>query len=536
MGFRDANRAQAIQVGAILLFAILILGISIYQATVVPQQNARVEFNAYQQATDDMVSVRDDVVTAGTEGAAASTTVKTGATYPARSIFVNPGAPSGTISTASAPNVSLSGVRAVESEPENVQRFWNVTSGTYETTRVTFDPSYNEFDGSPITVADGGVYRLPNDRVLPISAGSSISGNRITLVTVRGDLGASGRSVSLTADPVSTATRTVVVTGTGDTFDVTVPTPIPATAWNDTVAPDVVENPNVLTTTPVGDDGVRITFDGDRQYELRLAAVELRAQSDSSVVVRPDPAYVVPVTQNGTVVGGQPTPVTVEVRDRYDNPVSGTEVTFSVVDGQAEFLRGGTSKIASTDGEGRATVALRPDSGYTGNLTVRAQGDFDESGTVEAVERTYVGLSTPGGEGAPNPNEATGGVSLGVSAVASNQDSDFVDITLNNTADEERVITRARVAFYYISGSGSTGQTAGVPTEWEFETPSRSTVYTIGSSEQPVSPSISLPANQETTITLDFSNEDPDAQNDFFILQVTFEDVGRATYYISVRA
>jgi hypothetical protein len=533
MGFRNANRGQAIQVGAILLFALLILGISIYQATVVPQQNARVEFDAYQAATDDMVSVRDDVVTAGTEGASASTTVRTGATYPARSIFVNPGAPSGTVSTAPAPNVSLSGVRAVESEPENVQRFWNTTSGTYETNRVTFDPSYNEFDGSPITVADQSVYRLPDDRVLPISAGSSIQGNRITLVTVRGDFAASGRSVPLTADPVSTATRTVVVTGTGATFDVTVPTPIPASAWNDTVAPDVVANPNVVTTTPVGDDAARITFDGSRQYELRLAAVELRAQSDSSVVERPDPTYVVPVTANGTAVGGQPTPVTVEVRDRYDNPVSGTEVNLTLIRGQGQFLQGGTTRVVSTDGEGRATVSLRPAASYEGNLTVRAQGDFDGNGTIERIERTDVGLSLAGSGDTPEVNEETGGVALGVSAASgTGRASNVADITLNNTADADRTITEIRVAFYFAAG-----QNAGDnPSVWEVTAPVTSAQYEVGAPRQALANEVVLPANEETVLSIEFSRPEPKVAEDFFILTVQYEEVGRATYYIAVES
>jgi hypothetical protein len=528
MGFRDANRAQAIQVGAILLFGILILGISIYQATVVPQQNARVEFNAYQEATDDMVSVRDDVVTAGTEGASASTTVTTGATYPARSIFINPGAPAGTISTEGAPNVTVDGVRAVESEAENTQAFWNATNGTYATNRVTFTPSYNEFDGSPVTVAGQGVYRLPDDRVLPISTGSSIRGNRITLVTVRGDLGAAGGSVPVTADPVSTATRTVVVTGTGATFNVTVPTPIPASAWNDTVAPDVVANPNVVTTTPVGDDSVRITFDGSRQYELRLAAVELRAQSDASVVERPGPEYVVPVTQNGTVVGGQPTPVSVEVRDRYDNPVSGAEVNFTLVEGSGQFAQGGTSRTVSTDGEGRATVALVTGANFEGNLTVRAQGDFDESGTIEPIERTDLGLSTGSGEGQPDINQETGGVSLsGATGTGNGNPQGQVTVNFDITTDEPRNITDARIAFYYPSSDRS-------PSEWEFSDPDRSQVYSIGDTEQPVTSPITLSKDGRDSIIIDFRDSKLDTRDDFFILRVRYEDIGPATYYIAV--
>jgi hypothetical protein len=539
MGFRDANRGQAIQVGAILLFGILILGLSIYQASVVPQQNSRVEFNTYQEATDDMVSVRDDVVTAGTEGTAASTTVETGATYPARSIFVNPGVPSGTVSTASAPNVTLSGVRPVDSEASNTRTFWNQTSGTYETNRVTFTPSYNEFDGSPVAIAGQGVYRLPDGRVLPISAGSTISGNRITLVTVRGDLGASGRSVSVTADPVSTATRTVVVTGTGTSFNVTVPTPIPASAWNDTVAPDVVANPNVRTTTPVGDDSVRITFDGSRQYELRLAAVELRAQSDSNAVQQPDGSYLLGLTGNETISTNGTSPVAVEVRDRYNNPVSGADVTFTVTGGDATFAGGGTGRVVTTDGSGRAPVALRPNG--AGTITVEAKRDLNGNGTIESYERTRFAVTATDGSndddgGAEEINPSGDGDVVLVDGVV-NADGD-IEVNFNNRAGAERTITEARVSFYYRSSQGNSQKGNGngnsknqPPEELRFENsgPNLPIPGKLRSLDNPQT----LPTGQ-TTVTLETKSGDA-AIEDFFILTLKFqENSKRSTYFITL--
>jgi hypothetical protein len=536
MGFRDANRAQAIQVGAILLFALLILGISIYQATVVPQQNARVEFNAYQAATDDMVSVRDDVVTAGTEGTAASTTVETGATYPARSIFVNPGAPSGTVSTASASNVTVSGVRPVDSEASNTRAFWNETAGTYETNRVTFTPSYNEFDGSPVSIAGQGVYRLPNDRVLPISAGSTISGNRITLVTVRGDLGASGRSVSVTADPVSTATRTVVVTGTGGTFNVTVPTPIPASAWNDTVAPDVVANPNVVTTDPVGDDSVRIEFDGSRQYELRLAAVELRAQSDSSVVQQPGGSYLIGLTGNETISTNGTSPVAVEVRDRYNNPVSGTDVTFNVTDGDATFAGGGTGRVVTTDGSGRAPVALRP--GGSGTITVEARSDLNGNGTIESYERTRFAVTATDGAdddgGAEEINPAEEGDVILVRGTVNprqgKQDS-VIEIDFNNTATETRTISEARISFYYVNEQGNANRMP--PDTFQFGNTDFSIPGRLKSLNDPVQIPPGTPDGPEVTIATD--GGDSPEREDFFIVTVVYEETGTTnTYFVTI--
>jgi len=531
MGFRDANRAQAVQVGAILLFGFLIIGLSIYQATVVPQQNGRVEFNAYQEATDDMVSVRDDVVTAGTEGTSASTTVATGASYPARTIFVNPGTPSGTVSTASAPNVSLGGVRATESEPRNVQKFWNATSGTYETNRVTFTPSYNVFNGSPVTIADQGVYRLPDSRVFPISAGSSISGNRITLVTTRGSLGTSGRSVSVTADPVTVAERTVTITGTGSTFNVTIPTPVPASAWNDTVAPDVVTNPNVITTTPVGDGAVNVTFNGSRQYELRLAAVELRAQSDSGVVDRPGGSYLVGLTDNETVATGRSRPVVAEIRDRYNNPVSGEAVTFEVVTGSATFAGGDTEQTVTTDGSGRAPVALNASA--SGSITVEARSDLNGDGTPQPYERTRFGFtatdgSENGGAEAINPsNQGDVILKRGETSKGQGNSGGSITVYFNNSASETRTISEARIGFYYPSG-----QNSNPPSSITFG----GTTFTVPSpllaldSPQALSPG-------EATIELAVTGSKVPAPDDFIVLTLRYEETGELkTYFITLQS
>ncbi|WP_248896497.1 hypothetical protein [Haloplanus halobius] len=529
MRFRDADRAQAVQVGAILLFGILIIGLSLYQATVVPQQNERVEFDAYQETSSDLLSVRDGVTTAATRDTASSTTVLTGATYPARAIFVNPGTPTGTLSTGPTEPVTLDGVRAIGSEPQNVQRFWDGAARAYPTSRLTFTPSYNEFDAPPMVLTGEGLYRTTGSQVVPLSTGSFVNGNRITLVTLRGDLSASGLSTPVTAEPVSAATRTVVVTGDGATFNITVPTPGDATAWNDSVGSRIVANPNVLSTTPHANGTVTVTFEGNRRYELRLAAVELRQSADASVVAQPDPSYIVPVTPNGTAASEQPTPVTVEVRDRYDNPVSGTDVTLSIVEGQGEFVQGGTSRTVATDGEGRATAAIRPVENYAGNLTVRAQGDFDGSGAVEPIERTDVGVTVP--SDLDSINAPGGNVALGASATVGGNQRDQAVITFNNTADEPRTLVGARIAFYYQSDSNS-----AAPTEWRFADPSRSTTYDIGDVITPVSPAITLPANQETTITFDFDSPDPDSRNDFIVLGFEYENAGSGTYFVFIEA
>jgi len=54
----DDERGQAIQIGAVILFSFVVIGFSLYQATVVPDQNSEVEFNHNQNVQQDMLSYR----------------------------------------------------------------------------------------------------------------------------------------------------------------------------------------------------------------------------------------------------------------------------------------------------------------------------------------------------------------------------------------------------------------------------------------------------------------------------------------------
>ena len=62
MELRDDDRAQAIQIGAVLLFGILVISFSTYQAFVVPNQNENVEFNHNQRVQGQLQEVRNAIV------------------------------------------------------------------------------------------------------------------------------------------------------------------------------------------------------------------------------------------------------------------------------------------------------------------------------------------------------------------------------------------------------------------------------------------------------------------------------------------
>lgn len=62
MSLRDDERAQAIGIGAVLVFAIVIILVAIYQAVIIPTQNRKFEFHHNERVQGDMVDLRNGLL------------------------------------------------------------------------------------------------------------------------------------------------------------------------------------------------------------------------------------------------------------------------------------------------------------------------------------------------------------------------------------------------------------------------------------------------------------------------------------------
>ncbi|MFC6733256.1 hypothetical protein ACFQH3_03725 [Haladaptatus sp. GCM10025707] len=89
------SRGQAIQIGAILLFATLIIALSLYQANVVPQNNKDVEFNHNLRVLDQLEDMRNAIVRTAATGTEQPVSITLGTQYDERVFAVNPGPPGG---------------------------------------------------------------------------------------------------------------------------------------------------------------------------------------------------------------------------------------------------------------------------------------------------------------------------------------------------------------------------------------------------------------------------------------------------------
>jgi hypothetical protein len=440
MAYRDDERAQAVQVGAILLFAAVIISLAGYQAFVVPDENAAIEFDDFQTATGDVAALQGALLDAA-GGTARSVNVRTGSTYPSRTFSVNPAPPTGILSTNDTAEIELTNVTAVDGEAYNTRQFWDGRRHNFTTQSLVFRPDYNEFDAPEMVASSVAAYRVFDGSLQVETDQGLLRGNRLTLVSVTAADGfrTEGLSASVAVEPVSISTRTVVVEGDdGGTEDVVVTLPVPgptnASVWtNSTIASSLRNNKeHVKTVEAVAEQRVNVTLDGSETYRLQLARVEVREAGDSGSGESTDGRYVVPVTgDQSSVSAAQTVGVSAEVRDRFNNPVSGENVTFSLfpasTSGANESIyerygfpgeQGPAREVGvRTDGEGRAATVFDPfrsappTNFSTGTAYVNATF---ESGPppLSTANLTVNVFNVSGSGGGSGPSAPTGGGSV----------------------------------------------------------------------------------------------------------------------------
>jgi len=378
VSFRDDERGQAIQVGAVLLFAALIIAFSTYQAFVVPNQNREVEFNHNQEVQGDLLEVRNSIASMPGGNAGRSIRVDLGARYPSRLVALNPGPATGTLRTIGTNDDRYKLTITNATTTGETGDYWNGSTHVYNTGGLAYAPNYNLYDQAPRTIYENSVlYNDGRDRSITVTEQQLIRGNRITLVTLNGSLGTTrSGTISVDPKPLSTSTRTVTVSNQSHNVTVRVPTRLSAAQWRNLTAGETnVEGLTVDEGAVDGDWGLlKLDLEPDTTYDLRMAKVGVgTGYSD------PTAEYILPVAGNeSTVPEGGTQRVVVEVRDGYNNPVEGVQVNASA--SLADASVSPTQREANEEGQ----VV------FTYDAT-----DVDIDGIAQETERLNISFDTP---------------------------------------------------------------------------------------------------------------------------------------------
>ncbi|WP_276272579.1 PKD domain-containing protein [Haloarcula litorea] len=406
------DRAQSVQIGAVLLFGILIVAFSSYQAFVVPDQNRAVEFDHSQRVQSQMQELRNVVVSSTGESSARSVSVSLGTQYPNRALAVNPGPPSGSLRTVGSTNTAVNvSVRNATAAGETGD-YWNETRN-YSTGGLAYQPSYNLYTNAPRTVYEQTVlYSEFRSGDITLANQTFIDGNEITLITLNGSLSrSSSGTTSVDVRPVSTSTQTVTIESESDSAPLTLAfaSSRPESYWDflEATEPNVT---GVKTDDGAAPDpfyGVQVNLSADQTYRLRMTKVGVGTQ-----VTDENTAYLTDVEGNGTPVSqGETTELVLEVRDRYNNPPANVSDTRVYAHVDAGSLAGDTNDNGTAgkvpDGDGRVRFTYTAPSSATGAKQINvsyagaaaAEDPALAPGTVQNVTMTVDVQATGGGGG-----------------------------------------------------------------------------------------------------------------------------------------
>jgi hypothetical protein len=409
MSFWGDERSQSVQVGAIILFGFLVIGISSYQVTVVPSQNEGIEFNHNQRVTDEMSDVRNAIIQTGENGGTQPQSITLGTSFPSRTLFVNPPPATGQIQTVGTTkesyNVTITNGTAQSRE---VAHFWNGSQKTFPTGLLIYEPNYREFTGAGnVTYGHSLLYKkFDNGNAITLTDQSIVEGRTISLVMLNGSLSESGVG-SYTVRPRGlSVSKTTVTLRSDDIVNITLPTRLSESKWRETVGD---ENSVYLNYTNLGDrqfDLVNISLKPDTTYELRLAKVGV-GNLPSDAEQDTGPAYITDVEGlSDSLRNNSEDRVVVEVRDKYNNPVSGVQVNVTTDENATvkNVTETGADGLATqtTDAEGRVTVLVTPnatDANVTVNASIFDGDDPPENVTFEATTQAAPNAGGGGGGG-----------------------------------------------------------------------------------------------------------------------------------------
>jgi hypothetical protein len=402
-------------VGTVILFGFLIVALSLYQVQVVPQENTNVEFEHSQQVEGEFLDLRNAVLSASRTGDGRSTSLKLGTRYPQRTFTLNPPPASGRLSTTEPRELRIENV-TVEGD-ENVVKYWtNRTSAdgaiTFETRSLRYSPDYNEFRNEADLVYEHSLVVAEFDSTALGRTGQTVvDEDRLRLTALDGNVDTSGvERTTLDPEALSQSRRTVRLSSTGgDPIVLELPTDVSMDQaesleqqWRDRLGTDVER-------VSVAGETVRIRLSGSETYRLELGKVGFGTDTSAP---NESTEYIRKVSSNGGVA-------VVEVRDQFNNPVVGADVTVD----------NGTEQTVRADEDGRVSYEVLSGSQDV-MFSINGGADDWEDVTFENLNRG----SGEGGDRGPSSStqpEFTNGPTATPNTVAQG-DSFNLSATVNN--------------------------------------------------------------------------------------------------------
>jgi len=522
------DRAVSEIIGAILVFGLVVISLVIFQTNAVPAANEEVEFDHNQEVQADLLGLDAALSDAAASGNGGTAVVTVGMDYPTRFLFRNPPPVSGTLTTETS-RFSIENAEAVgDAETDD---YWDGDALPYESRQLVYRVDYNIYENAPTTVLSHGVVydAFGDGTTRRIDAGGFIDGRSIELTALAGRRNESRvGDVSVPVTAQSAPTETVRVHDDpavpDDNITLTVRTGATAAEWEAFLEDEMTEG-YVARVDPGSGNTVKVVLEEDTTYQLELARVAV-----GSAPYTATPAY---VTADGatdrSVVAGTPTDLTVEVRDEYNGPVAGEDVTFTIDDGDGAT----TTETVTTDGEGRATLSHTQSESVT--VTATVDGGTGADGDPLSIVYDLTTSTGPGGgdDDSGSINRGDIGVYYTDAEIGSGNRQDEMTVTFRSR-DDTYTMREARISFISAEASVTGARVFSTDADGNRlqnivdEPPGEDDVLTVTDDFSPIRSGVTIQqgaANQETYVfDFDAPLRGGQSRQEFFVLSVVFED------------
>jgi hypothetical protein len=378
-------------IGAMLLFAIAITAIVIYQQNAVPVEERSNEIRHQSEVREQMTQFRSAVLSSSSDGSSSSTEIDIGLRY-SNGILGIIQDDYQTPSTGLLENSNYSEkikVRNAQGVGAS-SNYWNGGSDPcegpnhcYSTSVLQYTPDYRRYQLAPSlnyenTVVYDELETVDGKDYVIRSGQSLINGRNLNLVTLTGNISISQEEpVTLDILPVSASENTITVTNDSEDepLELDIPTNLPVEVWRNRLLNEQLAENNsdgfVKEIEQVEDNLIRITMVKGESYDLKLSRMEIMTRSRQSPTPDTEPAYVAWESGNRqTIREGQVNEIPAQVRDKYNNPKSGVPTVAWANDTAGECF--GSFESANQLCEGASSSYEQPGrkvSGDNGRVT-----------------------------------------------------------------------------------------------------------------------------------------------------------------------
>jgi hypothetical protein len=255
MTLRSDRRAQSIQIGAILLFAVLVILFAVYQAVIIPGQNREVEFDHNQRVEADMVELRNTFLESFSAGVNGYTSVELGTQFPPRLVALNPPDPSGAIQSGER--------RPIVIEDDGNDITDTVCPGNDHRTRaVQYSPSYSQYtEAGTIRFENTLLYHEFDDGTVRLTEQTLVRNQTVKIIPITGNLSAGGTQ-TVAVEPIPG----LLDSSQRDGITVKLPTELSQQQWREALQGQVAPS-NVEVNAGAGGDILTLTLPGTRRIQ-----------------------------------------------------------------------------------------------------------------------------------------------------------------------------------------------------------------------------------------------------------------------------